>query len=100
MAFKSEYEERVLQSIPIIVTTVGKACTKLMRDRKFKHVIMDEATMVKEYESFLATQSAKQIVMIGDQKQLGPTITFKVDGPTSLFSRLIQAGYPYDFLNT
>ena len=61
----------------------------MMRDQKFKHVIMDEATMVKEHEAFLATKSAKQIVMIGDQKQLGPTITFKVEGPTSLFSRLI-----------
>ena len=56
--------------------------------------------MVKEYEAFLATKHAKQIVMIGDQKQLGPTVNFNVDGPTSLFTRLIQADYPRDFLDT
>lgn len=79
---------------------MGKATTKVMADRKFKRVVMDEATMVKENEAFLASINAEQIVLVGDQKQLGPTYTFNIDGPTSLFSRLIQAGHPYDFLNT
>ena len=86
--------------MPIIITTIGKACTGELQDRKFKRVIMDEATMVKENEAFLGTLHAEQIVLVGDQKQLGPTYEFKVEGPTSLFSRLIDAGHPYDFLNT
>lgn len=60
---------------------------------------MDEATMVKENMMFLAAFHAEQIVLVGDQKQLGPTYPFKVKGPTSLFSRLIEAGHPYDFLD-
>lgn len=84
----------------IIVTTVGKGCTRAFRDRKFKRVIMDEATMVRENEAFLSMIDAEQIVLVGDQKQLGPTFRFKIDGPSSMFSRLIQAGMPYDFLDT
>ena len=72
----------------------------MMTDREFKHVVMDEATMVKENESFLASLHANQIVLVGDQKQLGPTYTFEIDGPTSLFSRLIDANHPFDFLDT
>ena len=82
------------------MTTVGKATTKMMAERQFKRVIMDEATMVKENEAFLASIHAEQIVLVGDQKQLGPTYTFTIDGPTSLFSRLIEAGHPHSFLDT
>ncbi len=37
--------------------------------------------------------------MIGDQKQLGPVYKGMVDGPDSMFARLIEAGYPYLMLN-
>ena len=60
---------------------------------------MDEASMVKETEGYLSSISAEQVVLVGDQKQLGPTYPFHIDGPTSLFSRMIDAGYPYEFLN-
>ena len=39
----------------IVVTTVEKASTKTMRDNIFKRVIIDDASMIKETESFLAT---------------------------------------------
>ena len=55
-----------MENKPIIVTTVGKATTKMMTDREFKHVVMDEATMVKENESFIASLHANQIVLVGD----------------------------------
>ena len=71
-----------------------------MNSRKFKRVVIDEATMVKEHEAFLTTLHAEQIVLVGDQKQLGPTYAFKVEGPTSLFDRLIKAGHPHSFLDT
>ena len=68
--------------------------------RRFKRVVMDEATMIKEHEAFLATQYAEQIVLIGDQKQLGPLLKFTIIGPSSMFSRLIAAGHKHSFLNT
>ena len=66
----------MLAKFPCIVTTVGNAATKMMTKRKFKRVVMDEATMIKEHEAFLATQFAEQVVLVGDQKQLGPTYGF------------------------
>lgn len=100
MAHKTDFEKKVLQEYPCIVTTIGTANSKNIRDRRFKRVVMDEATMIKEHEAFLATLHAEQIVLVGDQKQLGPTYGFKVDGPSSMFSRLIDAGHPFAFLDT
>lgn len=63
---KRKFEQQILESKPIIVTTVGKGCTKSYRNRRFKRVIMDEATMVRENEAFLTTLNAEQIVLVGD----------------------------------
>mmetsp|Transcript_16288 Transcript_16288/g.20629 ORF Transcript_16288/g.20629 Transcript_16288/m.20629 type:complete len:186 (-) Transcript_16288:917-1474(-) len=65
---KRKFENEILNTSPIIVTTIGKACTKLLRERKFRRVIMDEATMVKEHEAFLGVVHAEQVVLVGDQK--------------------------------
>ena len=45
--------------MPVIVTTVGKACTQQLRERKFKRIVMDEATMIKENEAFLSSTNAE-----------------------------------------
>jgi len=63
---KKTFEQQIIIRKPIIVTTVGKATTKVMADRRFKIVIMDEATMVKENEAFLAAINAEQIILVGD----------------------------------
>ena len=63
---KNDFETQILSSRPIIVTTIGKASTKALRERKFKRVIMDEATMIKEHEAFLGAIHAEQIVLVGD----------------------------------
>jgi len=59
MKLKDEFEKRIIKEFPCIVTTVGVACTPSMVERRFKRVIMDEATMIKEHEAFLATQHAE-----------------------------------------
>ena len=63
---KRQYEEEMLAKTPVIITTIGKACTKGLRARKFKRVIMDEATMVKENEAFLGCIHAEQVILVGD----------------------------------
>lgn len=63
---RNQFEEQILNTIPIIVTTIGKASTKALRERNFKRVIMDEATMIKENEAFLGAINAHQIVLVGD----------------------------------
>ena len=59
MSKKRSFEKEIIDSKPIIVTTIGKACTDLLRNRKFKRVIMDEATMIKENEAFLGAIHAE-----------------------------------------
>jgi superfamily I DNA and/or RNA helicase len=52
-------------------------------------VLVDEATMVKECDLLLPIKNAEQLVMVGDQKQLGPTFEYQFEGYKSLFTRLI-----------
>mmetsp|Transcript_25448 Transcript_25448/g.31818 ORF Transcript_25448/g.31818 Transcript_25448/m.31818 type:complete len:98 (-) Transcript_25448:52-345(-) len=63
---KRSYEREVLEKIPVIITTIGKACSTQFRATKFKKVIIDEATMAKEHEAFLNIISAEQVVLVGD----------------------------------
>ena len=56
---KDEFEQRIIKKFPCIVTTIGVACTRNLVERRFKRVVIDEATMVKEHEAFLATQHAE-----------------------------------------
>ena len=63
---KENFEKEVLKNFRVIVTTVGTASSKAMIQRRFKRVVMDEATMIKEHEAFMATLYAEQIVLVGD----------------------------------
>ena len=62
-------------------------------------MIIDEASQAKEIEVLQSIRHASQVVMIGDQKQLGPVYKGQIEGPDSMFSRIIQGGYPYIMLN-
>ena len=56
MKHKDQFEKMVISNYPCIVTTVGVAGSRsLVKGRKFKRIVMDEATMIKEHEAFLAT---------------------------------------------
>ena len=66
MQHKDAFEKEVLQKFACIVTTIGSAGTKAMTSLNFKRVVIDEATMIKEHEAFLATLNAEQIVLVGD----------------------------------
>ena len=66
MKHKRDFEKKIFESMPVIVTTIGKACTQQLRQREFKRIVMDEATMIKENEAFLSSTNAQQIVLVGD----------------------------------
>ena len=46
--------------------------------------------MVKENDLVIAIKNAEQLIMIGDQKQLGPTHEYNFVGCKSLFTRLVS----------
>ena len=47
----------------------------------------------------LSCLNASQLVLIGDQKQLGPVFNYEVKGPKSMFERLNEAGIPSSLLD-
>jgi superfamily I DNA and/or RNA helicase len=47
----------------------------------------------------VAIQDAKQVVLVGDHKQLGPIYTSSVEGYENMFWRLVEAGHPFTMLD-
>ena len=73
------------------MTTCGTASNSGVVFRYlFPRVLVDEATMVKENDLVIAIKNAEQLIMIGDQKQLGPTLEYNFVGCKSLYTRLIN----------
>ena len=86
--------DKIFASYKVVVATCGSVSDSgNIAKRAWPRVLIDEATMVTEEDSLMATKSAKQLVLIGDQKQLGPTFDSRHVGPSSLFTRLIELGH-------
>ena len=70
-----EYEEKLLGSCPIILSTINNSADERLKDFYFPMVLIDEATQAIEPDTLLPFyHKAQMVVMIGDEKQLGPTI--------------------------
>jgi regulator of nonsense transcripts 1 len=68
-----------------------------IRDSTFQHVLIDEAIQALEPECLLPMlRGAKQIILVGDHRQLGPVVTCKETAKAglnrSLFERLVSIG--------
>eukprot|EP00347_Sterkiella_histriomuscorum_P011740 403371285 len=100
MDTKRQFEKRIIDQTPIIITTCNSACEHRLKDKKFRKVIIDEAAQATEVETLIPLINAKQVVLIGDHKQLGPVIDTRISGPDSLFKRLINSGYPHVMLSS
>jgi len=90
----------------IVSTTVG-SCSELLAKKIFDHVLIDEATQIMEPSALCAlTQlsSSAQVILIGDQMQLPPTIVHQRASreglEISLFERWLNAGVSPTFLDT
>lgn len=88
----------------ICATTIGVGHS-LLGERRFPVVLMDEATQASEPSALVPiTRGCRQLVLVGDHKQLPPTVISKVaeDGGLgrSLFERLIECGLEAHMLTT
>jgi len=88
----------------ICATTIGVG-HNLLGDRKFPVVLMDEATQASEPSALVPiTRGCRQLILVGDHKQLPPTVISQVaeDGGLgrSLFERLIECGLEAHMLTT
>lgn len=101
---------RILKNADVIVTTCIGSGSEDMQQMLFSYVIVDEATQATEPDTLVAItagrQMAKQIVLVGDQNQLPPTVLCKDINENvgfglevSLFVRLWLTGVRTQLLN-
>ncbi|MED5485799.1 MAG: DEAD/DEAH box helicase family protein, partial [Candidatus Thermoplasmatota archaeon] len=88
----------------IVATCIGVA-HKSVGERRFPIVLIDEATQATETTTLVPiVRGARQLILIGDHKQLPPTIISKraeeAGFVRSLFERLVDAGIKPFMLKT
>ena len=104
-----ELEQRitddVLASAEVLCTTNIGAGHFTLSNRKFSVVLIDEATQATEPSALVPiVKGARQLILVGDHRQLPPTVTSQraeeggLDIP--LFERLLSNGLPAHMLTT
>ena len=88
----------------ICATTIGVG-HKLLKNRRFPVVLMDEATQASEPSALVPiTRGCRQLVLVGDHMQLPPTViseAAQLGGlGQSLFERLTECGVDTNMLTT
>ena len=89
-----EYQNKILNPCDIILSTINNSADTRINNFHFPIVIIDEATQALEPDCLLPLfHKAQMVIIIGDEKQLGPTLKSKNSNITgisvSLFERLI-----------
>lgn len=95
----------VLDGAEVVASTCIGAGHDLLGGRRFPHLLIDEATQATEPASLVPIiRQARQLVLVGDHKQLPATVTSlraeRGGLNRSLFERLIQAGLSSHMLDT
>ena len=97
----NKFVKYIINDHNIIISTCSTSFDEKLIDINFKYVLIDEATQCCEIEALLPIlHGSSFVVLIGDQKQLGPTIIYPkadlVGMRISLFERMIKL-YPNNF---
>ena len=104
-----ELEQRitddVLGNAQVLCTTNIGAGHFTLANRKFSIVLIDEATQATEPSALVPiVKGARQLILVGDHRQLPPTVTSRraeKDGlDIPLFERLLSNGLPAHMLTT
>ena len=100
-----KFEQRILKSSDIILSTINNSADERLEDFDFPIVIIDEATQALEPDCLLTLyHGAEMVVLIGDEKQLGPTVISKEAEASgfdiSLFERLCYYYKGSNFIST
>lgn len=94
---RARAERDILKAAQVICTTAIGAGDGRLRSMKFAAVLLDEATQAVEPEALIPlVHGPRQVVLVGDHRQLGPVVlnkkAVKAGFAQSLFERLIQLG--------
>ena len=105
MQVRQQFETHILDSVHIVMTTLGTAGNRVLESAaKFEVVVVDEAAQSVEPATLSALQlGSRHCILVGDPQQLPATI-FNVSGRNtkydrSLFQRLEEAGHKVYMLN-
>jgi len=96
---------RHLKENRVICTTCVGSTSEYLNELNFKRLLIDEVTQATELATIIPMlKNVKQVVLIGDHKQLSPTVisidALKQDLGISLFERLVECGIKPVLLNT
>lgn len=84
----------LLDSADVICSTNSTAGSEVMEDREFDLVVVDEATQATEPATLIPLLKGEKVILIGDHKQLPPTVKNQQAADEgldrSLFERLIE----------
>lgn len=98
-------EQKMLSETDVVVTTCCVADDVRLKQLRFPIVLIDEVTQAIEPECIIPIlKGCQHLIMVGDQKQLGPVVLNSraehAGLKKSLFERMIQNGYMPTMLNT
>ena len=97
LQLQKKAEKLVLDAAQVICCTcVGSGDPRVV-SRRFKSVLIDEATQATEPEALIPlVHGVDQVIMVGDHRQLGPVLMnkscCKAGFDRSMFERLMQVG--------
>ena len=102
---ENQIRDDILDRIQVVCCTCIGAGNEILDGRRFPQVLIDEATQATEPASLVPlTRGARQVVLVGDHKQLPPTvISFRAEEKglkRSLFERLVDLGIEPLLLST
>ncbi len=97
--------DSVLDGAEVVCSTTIGSGHRILGRRRFPIVLLDEATQATEPSSLVpVVRGCRQFVLVGDHRQLPPTVTSeRADAGglgRSLFERLIDLGLPTHMLTT
>ena len=96
-----EARRREIRAAQVVCATCIGVGSEVLKGQTFGAVLVDEATQATEASTLVAfCRGAQQVVLLGDQCQLGPTVNAKLPGSQPLFTRLIDDGLPTLLLDT
>ena len=94
---ENQIRDDILDKTQIVCCTFIGSGNEILDGRRFSQVLIDEATQATEPASLVPLiRGARQIVLVGDHKQLPPTVlSFRAEEKglkRSLFERLVDLG--------
>ena len=70
-----DIEDNIIEDANIVLSTINNSADKRLKDYNFSYVLVDEAAQSLEPDTILPlVHCAQMLVLIGDDKQLGPVI--------------------------